>query len=58
MVSLLSRGRLQRSKPLLKNSTDGWCPPYRLSCMTDLNSLIEFETNQRVSREVIQKELN
>jgi len=26
--------------------------------MTDLNSLIEFETNQRVSREVIQKELN
>ena len=26
--------------------------------MTDLNSLVEFETNQRVSREVIEKELN
>jgi hypothetical protein len=58
MFSLLSRGRLQRSKPLLKISTDGWCPPYRISCITNLNSLVEFETNQRVSREVVEKELS
>jgi len=30
--------RDERSKPLLRISTDSWCPQYRFSCMADLSS--------------------
>src|ERR1700723_1319198 len=33
----IARGHHQRSKPLLRINTDGWCPQYSLSCTTDLS---------------------